>query len=513
MQNPKKPSNIWGVIAASSTGTLIEWYDFFIFGSMAGVLSVKFFPDANPSAALLSILATFGAGFIVRPFGGVIFGRLGDLIGRKHTFMVTLLLMGVTTFLIGFVPEYETIGYFAPAFVLILRLLQGLALGGEYGGAATYVAEHAKRGTKGFWTSWIQTSATIGMFLSLVVIFFTRSVLSVEDFDAWGWRVPFWISILMVYISYVIRKRMSESPAFSKLKEEGKVSRNPLKESFENRYNLKFILIALFGPVLAQGVIWYTGHFYSMNFMEGIMMVDPEQVIAIMVPALLLGSPFYLLFGWLSDKIGRKLVVIAGMVCGILFFRPIYQAMYKTADLSEKTELTAKTQSFSELHKTETAHDSVYTIQRFYADGASSKEIKRIHLSAAGNAIVKDGEQAVVNTRIITVSPTDKRKLIFLIFIQIIFGTLTYSPLAAFLVELFPVKIRYTSFSVPYNIGIGIMGGLLPAISVFLVTNAKNTGNMLFYLEGLWYPIIMAALSLLVTMIYITKEMTAIHTE
>lgn len=513
MQTRKKTSGIWGVIAASSTGTLIEWYDFFIFGSMAGVLSAKFFPDTNPSAALLSILATFGAGFIVRPFGGVIFGRLGDLIGRKHTFMVTLLLMGVTTFLIGFVPEYDTIGYFAPTLVLILRLLQGLALGGEYGGAATYVAEHAKKGSKGFWTSWIQTSATIGMFLSLIVIFATRSILSAEKFDAWGWRLPFWISILMVYISYVIRKRMSESPAFTKLKEEGKVSKNPLRESFENRYNLKFILIALFGPVLAQGVIWYTGHFYSMNFMEGIMMVDPEQVIAIMVPALLLGSPFYLLFGWLSDKIGRKLVVIAGMLCGILFFRPIYQVMYKTADLSIKTELTEKQLSLAELHKMEEASDSVYTLQKFYADGASLKEIKRVHLTPEGNPVLKNGEPSVSQSRTITISPTDKRKLIFLIFIQILFGTLTYSPLAAFLVELFPVKIRYTSFSVPYNIGIGIMGGLLPAISVFLVTNAKNMGNTMFYLEGLWYPIIMAVISLLVTMIYITREMTAIHTD
>lgn len=509
----KKSDNMWGIIAASSTGTLIEWYDFFIFGSMAGVLSAKFFPDTNPSAALLSVLATFGAGFVVRPFGGIIFGRLGDLIGRKHTFMVTLLLMGITTFLIGFVPGYDSIGYFAPLLVLILRLLQGLALGGEYGGAATYVAEHAKKGTKGFWTSWIQTSATVGMFLSLAVIFVTRSLLSAEDFDAWGWRVPFWISILMVYISYVIRKRMSESPAFTRLKNEGKVSKNPLKESFESRYNLKFILIALFGPVLAQGVVWYTGHFYSMSFMESTMKIDPEQVIAIMVPALLLGSPFYLLFGWLSDKIGRKLVVVAGMLGAIVFFRPIYQAMFKIADVSQKIELTDKRQSFFELHQTGASSDSVYTLQRVYSDGTVLREINRVHLSPSGSPQIADGKKQVSVTQTISVPPAGKWKLIFFIFIQIIFGTLTYSPLAAFLVELFPVKIRYTSFSVPYNIGIGIMGGLLPAISVFLVSNAEKTGNATFYLEGLWYPIIMAILSFFVTIIYVTKKMTAIHTQ
>jgi len=386
-------------------------------------------------------------------------------------------------------------------------------LGGEYGGAATYVAEHAEKGRKGFWTSWIQTSATIGMFLSLIVIFATRGILSVEDFDSWGWRVPFWISILMVYISYVIRKRMSESPAFTKLKNEGKVSKNPLKESFESRYNLKFILTALFGPVLAQGVVWYTGHFYSMSFMESTMKIDPEQVISIMVPALLLGSPFYLLFGWLSDKIGRKIVVVAGMLGAILFFRPIYQTMYRIADITQKTELTDKKQFFSELHETAAGSDSVYTLQRVYGDGTVLKEMSRIHFSPSGTPQMTDGKKQVSVSQTITVSPSAKRKLIFLIFIQIVFGTLTYSPLAAFLVELFPVKIRYTSFSVPYNIGIGIMGGLLPAISVFLVANAEKMGNTTFYLEGLWYPIIMAILSLFVTMIYITKKMTAIHTE
>lgn len=513
MDNQKKKSNMWGVVAASASGTLIEWYDFFIFGSMASILSAKFFPDTNPSAAFLSILATFGAGFVVRPFGGIIFGRLGDLIGRKHTFMITLLLMGVSTCLIGFVPGYESIGYFAPVLVLILRLMQGLALGGEYGGAAIYVAEHSKKGTLGFWTSWIQTSASLGMLISLAVIFITRNSMTMDNFNSWGWRIPFWASIFMVYISYIIRRRMSESPVFAKAKREGNTSKNPLKESFGNRYNLKFVLLALFGPVIAQGVVWYTGHFYSMNFLEHTMVVDPGQVITIMVIALLFGSPFYVLFGWLSDKIGRKLVLMAGMILAILFFRPIYSSMYRTTDLSKKKELTTKAIFTSQLHVVGEIKDSVFTVQRFFNDGTILKEVTTIHLNSSDIPEVSNDKKKISVAKTITVSSVNKWKLIFLVFIQIVFGTLTYSPLAAFLVELFPVKIRYTSFSVPYNIGIGIMGGLLPAVSVFLVMNAKSMGSPSFYLEGLWYPIILATISLLVTTVYITKKMTALHTE
>ena len=509
----KKKGSMWRVVAASASGTLIEWYDFFIFGSMASILSAKFFPHTNPSAAFLSILATFGAGFVVRPFGGIIFGRLGDMIGRKYTFMVTLLLMGVSTCLIGLVPEYETIGYLAPVLVLVLRLLQGLALGGEYGGAATYVAEHSKKGTRGFWTSWIQTSASIGMLISLAVIFITRHSMSSESFDAWGWRIPFWASIFMIYISYVIRRRMSESPAFAKAKSEGATSKNPLKESFGNRYNLKFVLLALFGPVIAQGVVWYTGHFYAMNFMENTMVVDSGQVITIMVIALLLGAPFYTLFGWLSDKIGRKLVLMAGMLLAILFFRPIYRSMYQTVDLTKKTELTSKAISASELYQAESVLDSIYTTQKFYDDGTILKEVTTVHLGQPGTSSMGRDKKDISTTKAITVPSSAKWKLIFLVFIQIVFGTLTYSPLAAFLVELFPVRIRYTSFSVPYNVGIGIMGGLLPAVSVFLVTNAKKMGDTTFYLQGLWYPIVLAAVSLVITMLYITKKMTALHTD
>ena len=277
MQEQASKKGIWKVIGASSLGTLIEWYDFFIFGSLSIVISTKFFPSDNPTAAFLSTLATFAAGFVVRPFGALFFGRLGDLIGRKYTFMVTLLLMGGATFLIGCIPSYESIGYFAPAIVLILRLLQGLALGGEYGGAATYVAEHAPQGERGYWTSWIQTTATFGLFISLVVILVTRFFLSEAQFDLWGWRVPFLLSILMVYVSYLIRKNMDESPEFTKAKKEGKTSKNPLQESFGNKYNLKFVLLALFGAAMGQGVVWYTGQFYSMSFMKTVMFLDSDQ--------------------------------------------------------------------------------------------------------------------------------------------------------------------------------------------------------------------------------------------
>ncbi|MGE8380338.1 MAG: MFS transporter, partial [Sphingobacterium sp.] len=297
--NDNSTKSIWKVIGASSMGTLIEWYDFFIFGSLSIVISTKFFPSDNPTAAFLSTLATFAAGFVVRPFGALFFGRLGDIIGRKYTFMVTLMLMGGATFLIGCIPSYASIGFWAPLIVLILRLLQGLALGGEYGGAATYVAEHAPVGQRGYWTSWIQTTATFGLFISLVVILLTKNFLSETQFDSWGWRVPFLLSLVMVYVSYLIRKKMKESPEFSKAKAEGKTSTNPLKESFGNRYNLKFVLLALFGAAMGQGVVWYTGQFYSMSFMKTVMHLQSDQADTILGIALLLGTPFFVVFGWL----------------------------------------------------------------------------------------------------------------------------------------------------------------------------------------------------------------------
>ena len=489
---------IWKVISASSMGTMIEWYDFYIFGSLAVVISTKFFPSDNPTAAFLSTLATFAAGFVVRPFGALFFGRLGDIIGRKYTFMATLLLMGGSTFLIGCIPSYETIGFMAPLLVLILRLLQGLALGGEYGGAATYVAEHAPVGQKGYWTSWIQTTATVGLFISLMVILATKNVLSPEDFDSWGWRVPFWVSIVMVGVSYLIRKNMDESPVFAKAKKEGTTSTNPLKESFGNRYNLKFVLLALFGATMGQGVVWYTGQFYAMSFMKTVMNIDSSQVDGLLGIALLLGTPFFIFFGWLSDKIGRKYIMMGGMLLAILFYRPIYKMMYNTTDVSYKTELTQSTKETIEVNKN---NDSIYTTHKEYSDGTSFLQ-KKTHFSG------KKDDQITTS---ITINSSDERTLIFLVFIQVLFVTMVYGPIAAFLVEMFPTKIRYTSMSLPYHVGNGIFGGLLPAISTYFVTHSKQAGKTDFYLDGLWYPIIIASICFVIGMIYIDNKNKTNH--
>ncbi len=484
--NTTKKTSLTSVIGASSVGTMIEWYDFYIFGSLATVISTKFFPQDNPTAAFLSTLATFAAGFVVRPFGALFFGRLGDLIGRKYTFMVTLLLMGGATFLIGCIPSYETIGFMAPVLILLLRLLQGLALGGEYGGAATYVAEHSPNGQRGFMTAWIQTTATVGLFVSLLVIMGTRAALSAEDFDAWGWRVPFWVSILMVLISYLIRKNMEESPVFAKAKASGKTSTNPLKESFGKKLNFKFVLLALFGAVMGQGVIWYTGQFYAMSFLEKTMSIDKEQVDSLMFIALMLGTPFFLVFGWLSDKIGRKWIMMAGMLIAIVSYRPIYENMYQTTNVANKIEVSSSNNMLN----------NVNTVTTVYADSTIRKEIQKTNAETG----------AVTTTVKISINSSDKQKLILLVFIQVLFVTMVYGPIAAFLVEMFPTKIRYTSMSLPYHIGNGVFGGLLPAVATYLATNAKTSGKADWYLEGLWYPIGVAAVCLVIGVIYINGK-------
>lgn len=484
--NKTKGTSITSVISASSVGTMIEWYDFYIFGSLATIISTKFFPQDNPTAAFLSTLATFAAGFVVRPFGALFFGRLGDLIGRKYTFMVTLLLMGGATFLIGCIPSYETIGFMAPVLILLLRLLQGLALGGEYGGAATYVAEHSPEGKRGFMTAWIQTTATVGLFVSLLVIMGTRAALSAEDFDAWGWRVPFWVSILMVLVSYLIRKNMEESPVFAKAKAAGKTSTNPLKESFGKKLNFKFVLLALFGAVMGQGVIWYTGQFYAMSFIEKTMGVDKEQVDSLMFIALMLGTPFFLVFGWLSDKIGRKWIMMAGMFIAIVSYRPIYENMYQTTNVANKIELSTSNSMVN----------NVNTVTTVYADSTIQQEIQKTNPTNG----------AITTTIKISINSSDKQKLILLVFIQVLFVTMVYGPIAAFLVEMFPTKIRYTSMSLPYHIGNGVFGGLLPAVATYLATNAKTADKSDWYLEGLWYPIGVAAVCLVIGVIYINGK-------
>jgi len=495
-----RSKGIWKVISASSMGTLIEWYDFYIFGSLAVVISTKFFPSDNPTAAFLSTLATFAAGFVVRPFGALFFGRLGDLVGRKYTFMATLLLMGGATFLIGCVPSFESIGYLAPILVLILRLLQGLALGGEYGGAATYVAEHAPANQRGYWTSWIQTTATAGLFVSLMVILATKNIVSEADFDNWGWRVPFWVSIVMVFVSYLIRKKMHESPEFAKAKSEGKTSKNPLKESFGNKYNLKFVLLALFGATMGQGVVWYTGQFYAMSFMKTVLNIDSSQVDGLLGIALLMGTPFFVVFGWLSDKLGRKSIMMTGLLLAIVLYRPIYKSMYETVSTKHK-----------EILKTwpdETTVDGKKNLNHItsvcdYSDGT--------HLKTVATTDFNNASAPPEIKTTLTIHAHDKWWLIFLVFVQVIFVTMVYGPIAAFLVEMFPTKIRYTSMSLPYHVGNGIFGGLLPAISTYFVANAKANGDPEFYLEGLWYPIVIAAVCFAIGMIYLERKNETAH--
>lgn len=509
---PASQSSLISVIGASSVGTLIEWYDFYIFGSLATVLATKFFPEGNSTAAFLSTLATFAAGFVVRPFGALFFGRLGDLIGRKYTFMVTLLLMGGATFAIGIIPSYETIGFLAPLLVLILRLLQGLALGGEYGGAATYVAEHAPPGQRGYWTSWIQTTATIGLFVSLMVILLTRLSMSKEAFADWGWRVPFLVSILMVGVSYLIRRNMHESPMFAKAKAEGKTATNPLKESFGNAYNFKFVLLALFGATMGQGVVWYTGQFYAMSFIQKVCNVEAMQSDSLMTVALLMGTPFFVLFGWLSDKIGRKGIMLAGMFIAIFAYRPIYERMYQTTNLANKQEIVAQTTTAGAKTPDPKVAGGVVntvTLKKTFTDGTNYEEVTKTKIGADGTSSAKPEIKKTV-----TINDSDKWSLIWLVFAQVLLVTMVYGPIAAFLVEMFPTRIRYTSMSLPYHIGNGVFGGLLPAVATYLATKANDANTLAIsagnavpydapYLEGLWYPIGVAAVCFVIGLVYL----------
>jgi MFS family permease len=554
-----KPSKISLVIGASSVGTLIEWYDFYIFGMLATIISKQFFPSDAGTSALLSTLAIFAAGFIVRPFGALVFGRLGDLIGRKYTFLLTLVLMGGSTFAIGLVPGFATIGWAAPILVLILRLVQGLALGGEYGGAATYVAEHAPANRRGFWTSWIQTTATLGLFLALGVIILIRSNQGVEAFSSeWGgWRYPFWMSIILVGVSILIRMKMSESPMFTKLKSEGKTSTNPLKESFGHKANFKMVLLALFGAVMGQGVIWYTGQFYAQSFIETVCKVEFVQSRNLMLWAILFATPFFVVFGYLSDRIGRKWIMMFGMLAGILTYRPIYQYFLDATNAKNRTEKidlahTVVSEKLAIID--EKVCTKLYVVQKIdtaYTDGAKFTYTKTDTLFLTD--IVKDASTGSIyytqpnamdatklDTIVVKLKPVkgailDASKsqevtiaaaslkpnivvektldhdtywnLIWLVFVQILYVTMVYGPIAAFLVELFPTKIRYTSMSLPYHIGNGVFGGLVPFLGTLIVeftkTADKPAGDPL---AGLWYPIGVASICLFIGVIYLTNK-------
>lgn len=521
--NGKQP--VAKVIFSSSLGTMIEWYDFYIFGMLAKTISVQFFPEGNSTTALLSTLAIFAAGFLVRPFGALVFGRLGDMIGRKSTFLLTLVLMGGSTFLIGLVPGYKSIGIAAPLLVLLLRLFQGLALGGEYGGAATYVAEHAPANKRGYYTSWIQTTATLGLFVALGVIMLVKNSMTEAAFNTeWGgWRYPFWLSILLVGVSIYIRLKMHESPLFSKLKSEGKVSANPLKESFGKKNNFKMVLLALFGAVMGQGVIWYTGQFYAQSFLENTVKLEFIQNREIMLWAIGLATPFFLVFGWLSDKVGRKWIMLTGMLLGVIFYRPIFNTLLKDANVKEwvKNNDTMEKIEINKMQEPAIIKDSsskmlVTSIIKWkreniiFSEKRTDTIIKKMNADGSygftghpslypGDSLSKLDVNPLYNN--ITLSASLKWKFIFLIWIMIIFVTMVYGPVAAFLVELFPTKIRYTSMSLPYHIGNGVFGGLVPFIATLLATTFTSDP-----LVGLWYPIGVAALCFIIGAIYLNNK-------
>ena len=530
------------VIFASSLGTVFEWYDFYLYGSLAAIIAKQFFAGLDAGSAFIFALLAFAAGFIVRPFGALVFGRLGDLIGRKYTFLVTILLMGGATFIVGILPTYNTIGVAAPVILIALRMLQGLALGGEYGGAATYVAEHAPDGKRGAYTAWIQTTATLGLFLSLLVILFTRE-LTGPNFEVWGWRVPFLLSIVLLGISVYIRLSMNESPAFHKMKAEGKTSKAPLTEAFGQWKNLKIVILALFGLVAGQAVVWYTGQFYALFFLTQVLKVDAKTANLLIAGSLVIGTPFFIVFGALSDRIGRKLIIMLGLLLAIITYIPntplsVFNALTHyanpalekamatapasiTVDPSEcsfqfNPTGTAKFTSSCDIAKQTMASNSAsyetiagapgtvakikigdteiegYTAKGIPADEAKAKDAAfkkavREALNAAGYPAKADPAQVNV--------PAVLALLVFLV----VLVTMVYGPIAAYLVELFPTRIRYTSMSLPYHIGNGWFGGLMPTISFALV--AQN-GNIYY---GLWYPIIIAAMTLVIGTLFMRE--------
>ena len=526
------------VIFASSLGTVFEWYDFYLYGSLAAIIAKQFFSGLDAGSAFIFALLAFAAGFIVRPFGAIFFGRLGDMIGRKYTFLVTILIMGLSTFIVGILPTYASIGVAAPVILIILRLLQGLALGGEYGGAATYVAEHAPHGKRGAYTAWIQTTATLGLFLSLMVILGTRTALGEAAFADWGWRVPFIVSILLLAISVWIRLSMNESPAFQKMKAEGKTSKAPLTESFGQWKNLKIVILALVGLTAGQAVVWYSGQFYALFFLTQALKVDGATANIFVAVSLLIGTPFFIVFGALSDKIGRKPIILAGCLLAALTYFPVFGALTKAANpaLAEaqaknKVVITADPAecSFQFNPTGTTKFTSSCDIAKQVLAGASVS-YENVAAPAGTVATIKIGETAIPSYSSKGLSADDAKKkdaefkklvaddlkaagyptkadparidkvmVTVILTYLVLLVTMVYGPIAAMLVEMFPTRIRYTSMSLPYHIGNGWFGGLLPTTAFAIVA---QTGNMY---NGLWYPIIIAGATVVIGGLFIKE--------
>ena len=523
------------VIFASSLGTVFEWYDFYLYGSLAAIISVQFFSGVNPTAGFIFALLAFAAGFAVRPFGAIVFGRVGDLVGRKYTFLITILIMGLSTFLVGLLPSYAAIGFAAPAILITLRLAQGLAIGGEYGGAAIYVAEHAPRGKRGAYTAWIQTTATLGLLLSLVVILGCRMSMDKESFEAWGWRIPFLLSVVLLGISVWIRLKLNESPLFQKMKTEGKLSKAPLTESFARWGNLKLVIIALIGLTAGQAVVWYTGQFYALFFLTQVLKVEGQTANIMIGAALVFGVPFFVIFGALSDRIGRKPIILAGCLLAVLTYFPLFSALTHFANPAleaarERAPIVviadSETCSFqfnpvgtaaftspcdvakSALAKRGIPYDNAelpaggaarievgdIAVPAFDATGDADGSMRGAFDAALGEALLEAGYPAAADPDAINYP-----MVVFILFILVLYATMVYGPIAAILVELFPTRIRYTSMSLPYHLGNGWFGGFLPTVSFAIVA---ATGNLY---SGLWYPVIIAAMTFVVGLIFVPE--------
>jgi MFS family permease len=531
--------NDWLVIGASSLGTVFEWYDFYLYGLLATVISAQFFSGVNDTTSFIFALAAFAAGFAVRPFGALVFGRLGDLVGRKHTFLITMSIMGGATFAVGLLPSYATAGVTAPVLLVALRLLQGLALGGEYGGAATYVAEHAPPTKRGFFTSWIQTTATLGLFAALLVVIGTRTYVGEEAFKAWGWRIPFLVSILLLAISLWIRMQLAESPVFVKMKNQGTTSKAPLKEAFGQWRNLKIVLIALLGGVMGQAVVWYTGQFYALFFLERMLRVDGATTNILTAIALVLATPGFVFFGWLSDKIGRKPIILAGCLIAMLTYFPLFESLTRYANPAlYKAQMAAPVTVYADAGQCSFQFDPIGK-NRF---DSTSCDIAKSFLAKAGVSYARidapSGAVAEIRSGTTTLTAPDPRALtgkdlkdaiakfqgaaktaltaagypdkadpatinkpmvVLILFILVLYVTMVYGPIAAMLVELFPARIRYSAMSLPYHIGNGWFGGFLPTTAFAMVA---ATGDIYY---GLWYPIVIAGITLVIGLFFLPE--------